>query len=246
MCGRRSAPHAEDPVELEDEDDDDGIDALASCSGFEVCLLRRSWCAAPRFLNEVIGSGAEAWALCAVALARAAHDHAADAAGAAGRALPLLCASGPSAGGARATSGLRGQVEVMLVEEGPGPLVVGSSQPPPRDRRSLGAIRMCAGVHAWLNICRPAALWSTLGRGHVGPLPGEGPQMDSGGSGSAMPNLAHQVVAALQAALSVQFTDHMVSEIWEALAELDSAGTLRRRAGGWWTQLGQECAGFVL
>lgn len=222
LCGRRGPEMTMGLMGLEESG---LVEGLSSCADFEVSLLSRSWRAAPRCLDEALASGAEAWALCALVLARVAHDSAADVAGSYGRALPLLHAS---------------KEAVTLVPEGPQPLVMGVASSPKSE--SLGSIRACAGVQAWLRLCKPAALWSAAG-GSRGFIDGSGTMQSKEGTGASV---GVQVVDALQAALAVQFTEQMVREVWEALAELDAAHTLMRRAGGTWTRLSCELAGFVL
>lgn len=214
---------------------------LTSCVDFfEASLLARSWKPASRLLDETLGAGAEAWEMCALALARVAHDSAAAAAGAQGRALPLLHVvprkDGDDTGGPGAKT-------LMLLPDGPQAVVLGPRSGPPPDGR-LGAVRHCAGVQAWLRLCRPVALWNAAGRARgfaaeCAELPGA--------NANGVPCVGSEVVEALQAALAVQLTESLVSEVWDALAELELAPSLLRRANGSWTRVDEgDDGGFVL
>lgn len=193
-------------------DEDRDVDGLPSCADFDLSLLTRNWKMAPRFLDEALAGGAEAWALCATSLARLAHDTAGAVAGSVGRSLPLLAEAGSSK-------------SVMIVLEAP-PLVSGPEQTTPPD---LGSIRSNAGVEAWLRLCRPVAVWNAAGaaRGFVaaGVQP---PNLPSG--------VGTQVVEALKTAFTVRFTDQNVAEVWDSLRGSSASATLEQRAGGTWVQ----------
>jgi len=217
LCGKRVEKAAELPMGLED---DSGIAGLSSCADFEASLLARSWKMAPRFLDEALASSAEAWAICSASLVRVAHDSAAAVGGERGRALPLITSdTGGGGGGAKV---------IGLVPEGPAPLLV-----PPGQAKSpgvLGEVRSCAGVEAWLRLCKPAALWSAAGyaRGYTAVAN----ELQATAAGS----VGTQVVEALRSALSVRFTEQMILEVWDALIESGASQNLVRRAGGSWTQ----------
>lgn len=270
LCGKRPpplAPPADDVVSGLEEDGD--VEGLASCADFEASMLARSWRLAPQLLEEALAAGVEAWALCSVSLARVAHDMAAAAAGARGRALPLLVAintdgvGAPSkaAGGAPAPD----TKAVALVPEGPLPLLLGSAGEVGAATNGhacgsqLGALRLTEGVQAWLRVCRPVALWSAAGgtRGFAEmPLGGEVPAAE--GAAGVL------VVEALQAAFAVPFSERMVNEVWVALAELEASKAtaagrrsksgdapvhrprLMRRACGTWAQVAGDDGSLLL
>mmetsp|Transcript_38013 Transcript_38013/g.88856 ORF Transcript_38013/g.88856 Transcript_38013/m.88856 type:complete len:2604 (-) Transcript_38013:319-8130(-) len=216
LCGKRTEQY-NTPLTLED---DGGIAGLASCADFEASMLARSWKMAPRFLDEALASSAEAWAICSASLVRVAHDSAAAVGGDRGRALPLLHAD---------ASGGSGSKVVALVHEGPVPLMVPAG--PARGPGVIGSVRSCAGVEAWLRLCKPAALWSAAGIAHGYSAAVNELQATHGGS------VGNQVVDALRQALSVRLTEQMVAEVWDALLEAGAAQSLVRRAGGTWTQV---------
>lgn len=237
LCGKRVSHVA---LGLEDDGE---VDGLMSCADFEASLIARCWRTAPQCLDQALASGVEAWALCAVVLARIAHDSAADAAGALGRALPLLHVT-LQADTDKVDRGVK--KAVALVAEGPQPLTVGLAALP--SCAPLGSIRVSAGVQAWLRLCKPAALWNAAGgyRGFVGTVAHSAAATHGDRPCDATTQVGAQVVEALQGALSVQLTKQMVSEVWEALGELELAQTLMRRAGGSWMQVTGEYGGFVL
>ena len=92
----------------------------------------------PRHLDEVLRAGPEAWSLCATVLTHIAHDHAAAAAGADGRTLPLLADTGGGMGGSSRA--------VALVPEGPLPLAGGVKLRPPGS--TLGQMQSSPGSTA--------------------------------------------------------------------------------------------------
>lgn len=201
---------------------------LGAHPGFDAFLLARDWSSAPRLLDDALARDFSTWFFCAVALARAVHDAAAAVAGPHGRALPLLCA----------VDGKQALQAVALVTEGPGPLMA-AGHVLPHNPASLGAIRPTSGLHAWLKMCRPAALWSAAGgaRGYVHPGAFVTPSFaeDRGGSPKGA-----QVVEALRAAFDVELTEQMVAELWGALGDLDASRGLVRRASGTWAQVSAE------
>lgn len=211
--------------------DDEITDGLADCANFEVCLLSRSWRAAPKFLSNVLNAGVEAWALCSAALARIARDFEANVAGTCAVSLPLLSTSAISGGPANPR--IRGQVDVMLVPEGPHPVALSCACT--NGGECLASVRVSPGVSAWLSLCKPAALWSTAISARSSATMNQG---------SA--KVVHQVVAALQVAVAVQLTERMVAEVWEAVNGLAMSGKLHRRACGTWTMLAGDWVGFVL
>jgi len=235
LCGRKR--HTLLSIGL---DDDGLVDGLTSCADFEASLIARSWRTAPQYLDQALAAGVEAWALCAAVLARIAHDFAADAAGSLGRALPLLQDLVQTD-----AAGKGSKKAVALVVEGPQPLTLGLAARP--SCTPLGSIRASAGVKAWLRLCKPAAVWNIAGgtRGFTAiDLPA--PQQCGGSHNERPPQFGIQVVEALQAALAVQLTEQMVSEVWDALSELELAQTLTQRACGTWTQVASDCGSFVL
>lgn len=163
--------------------------SLAS-SSIEACLFWKTWDAAPSQLAEVFASGPEAWAVCMSTLARFARDRVLPfTPSGAGFVLPLLRSP---------TTGNRGSVEVSLIAEGP---TVAESI-------SL-CVRSRPGLDAWLNLCKPAALWS------------DATQRAADGA----PYVAlHDLAKALQLASAVQLTETMVAEIWDVGLEVMAAG----------------------
>lgn len=217
LSGKSAAGHGDAPT---------GGFGDCAAESFDELLLARAWHAMPRLLDGALAAGCEAWALCAAALARAAHDAAGAAAGARGCALPLLGrGSGP------------GVNQLFLVPEGPGPLTLGAG-PEVSHEAGLGAIGRLGGVQAWLRLCRPAALWSTAGkaRGYLASGARGTAEGDDSPQGS-------QIVEALQAAFTVHLTEQMVAEVWEALSAVEATSLVRRPAGTW-TTVGDK--GFLL
>lgn len=271
LCGKKSPQ--EDVVSGLEEDG--CVEGLVSCADFEASMLARRWRSAPALLEEALAAGVEAWALCSISLARVAHDIAAAAAGARGRALPLLVAVRSGNGAATAPLNAAGAAEdattkaVALVPDGPPPLFAGPDllHDGPTDGQAnghsagkaahLGVLRATPGVRAWLRVCRPVALWCAAGgaRGFAEKSLGDEVPSAPGAAGA-------QVVEALQAALAAPFSEAMVNEVWEALAELEAsamrggdgkgadAGACRlrlvRRPCGTWAQVARDSGGLVL
>lgn len=269
LCGKK--PPSEDVVSGLEEDGD--VEGLVSCADFEASMLARSWRLAPKLLEEALAAGVEAWALCFVSLARVAHDMAAAAAGARGRALPLLVVVNSSNGAAAGSLKAAGAAPIVannavaLVPEGPPPLVAGPSPPHQGAANGaanghalmaapLGMLTSSPGVQAWLRVCRPAALWSAAGstRGFTEKPLGDEQLPATPGAAGAL------VVEALQAALAAPLNEQMVNEVWEALAELEASAMsggkggdachsrtrLVRRACGTWARVASDGSNLVL
>jgi len=215
---------------------DDGVAGLTSLADFEAALLARRFGRVAPLLNEALGGGIEAWALCCASLTRVTHDAAAAVAGVRGRALPLLrvASSGREENG--------NATRVALVRDGAEPMRLGTTVEPTAVDDCLGSIRLSMGVQAWLRLCKPMALWSAAGCAKGFITASETSMADK----SLASNCGEQVVDALQAAFAVQLSEQMVLEVWDALNELDSARTLTRRSGGTWAQAKAGSCGFLL
>lgn len=212
---------------------------LAGCTGFDACVFARRWDQALEFLDEVSAAGAEACSLCASTLSRLARDHAADVAGARGRFLPLLSV-GPGAELPGAAA--QGRVDIVLVQEEPRPIVVGSDTGDPANF-ALGSIHLCPGVRAWLSLCRPLAIWSTADHTQRGDKHRTQEHKSSNG---AVQSPTLQVVSALQAAVAVQLTEQLVTEVWEALDEHGLLEKLQERSCGAWVCSDNHSGGLIL
>jgi len=217
LCGKNVSLSVSSGLE-----DDSEVEGLLSCADFEAAMLGRSLRTVRQQLEEALAAGGEAWALCTATLARLAHDSAAAVAGARGRGLPLLCIS-EARGGSPGT--------VALISDVLLPIVGGLPPPAELPAKPLGGIRTNAGVEAWLRLCRPAALWSAAVTARWFGLSAANAQR------AVTDGIGEQVAEALKAAFAVQLTEQMVSEVWNALGEVEGAGSLARRAGGAWMMM---------
>jgi hypothetical protein len=197
----------------------DSSDNLAICSDFEASFISRSWKMAPRFLDEVMASGVDSWALCSVALARVVRDIALSCVGHRAQGLPLLLTDQVGAGGAQ---------NAFLIPDGALPIMSGKG--PHSLLQPFGQIRTNPGVDAWLRLCRPAALWSLAG----GARGFQAANALQTAIVTGIHGIGSQVVEALQNALAVRLTEEHVIEVWDALGEPISKGVLSRRADGTW------------
>jgi len=234
LCNKKKMPEDDDvAIGLQH---DDGVAGLTSLADFEAALLARRFGRVAPLLNEALGGGIEAWALCCASLTRVTHDAAAAVAGVRGRALPLLrvASSGREENG--------NATRVALVRDGAEPMRLGTTVEPTAVDDCLGSIRLSMGVQAWLRLCKPMALWSAAGCAKGFITASETSMADK----SLASNCGEQVVDALQAAFAVQLSEQMVLEVWDALNELDSARTLTRRSGGTWAQAKAGSCGFLL
>eukprot|EP00929_Paragymnodinium_shiwhaense_P024377 TRINITY_DN15017_c0_g1_i1.p1 TRINITY_DN15017_c0_g1~~TRINITY_DN15017_c0_g1_i1.p1 ORF type:complete len:1553 (+),score=278.20 TRINITY_DN15017_c0_g1_i1:434-4660(+) len=233
------------PRALEDEallpairPQDCGSEALVSSADFDVALAARNWAAIPKLFSSALASGVEPWMLCSATLGRQARDCAGASAGLRGRALPIMYQL-PDAGQSGNATGSQAEPAstclIGLVPEGPEPVTLGAIA---STGISLGSVRASPGVQAWLRVSRPSALWAAAGasRGFINPQ--RAPQLPA--------PRGEELAEAVQSALAVQMTEQMVSEVWDALGELEASKSLLRRACGSWVQVSRPGPGFIL